>query len=422
MTTTAQLTLGPESRAERDRCSSIASCWISARVVRWRTPDARRGNRVVVTTVCIEELKMNQDTVIESVAVHFVSIPLKQPLITAAFPIPAIDTAMMCVRTHGGLEGWAWSFAFGRGKVASLARMMEDLGVFAVGKDALDTESLWQKMFNAVGFIGTRGVAAAAMSAIDTSCWDIKGKAAGLPVYKLLGGYRNSVETYASQGLWLDRSRDDLAREASQYMEQGFTAVKMRAGKLNEDDDVARIKAVREAIGPRGKLMVDVNQAWNLKQALRMTRKLAELDLYWLEEPMPYQRLDDYEQLTAAAPMPVCTGESFYYKDEILSAVERRATDYIMPDMMRMAGVTEWIKVAHACERYPVKVTPHLFMEHSSHLAAACSNVVWQEYQPWWQPVMKRPVAIEKGAIQLSDAPGFGFEPDPKALDRFKVS
>lgn len=365
---------------------------------------------------------MNPDTVIESVDVHFVSIPLEQPLITAAFPIPAIDTAMMCVRTRGGLKGWAWSFAFGHGKVASLVRMMEDLGTLAVGQDAVATEALWQKMFSAVAFIGTRGVSAAAMSAIDTACWDIKGKAAGLPVYKLLGGYRHAVETYASQGLWLDRSRDDLAREAGEYMAQGFTAVKMRAGKANEDEDVARIRAVREAIGPAGKLMVDVNQAWDLKQALRMTRKLADLDLFWLEEPMPYQQLDDYRQLTAAAPMQVCTGESFYLKDEILSAVEHRASDYIMPDMMRMAGVTEWVKVAHACERYPVKVTPHLFMEHSSHLAAACSNVVWQEYQPWWQPVMKRPVEMENGAIRLSADPGFGFEPDPKAIERFKVS
>lgn len=365
---------------------------------------------------------MNQDTVIESVTVHFVSIPLEQPLITAAFPIPAIDTAMMCVRTRGGLEGWAWSFAFGRGKVASLVRMMEDLGTLVVGRDALATEALWQKMFNAVGFIGTRGVAAAAMSAIDTACWDVKGKAAGLPVYKLLGGYRDSVETYASQGLWLDRSRDDLAREAGRYMEQGFTAVKMRAGKANEDEDVDRIRAVREAIGSDGKLMVDVNQAWDLKQALRMTRKLADLDLFWLEEPMPYQRLDDYRQLSAAAPMPVCTGESFYFKDEILRAVAHRSTDYIMPDMMRMGGVTEWIKVAHACEQYSVKVTPHLFMEHASHLAAACANVVWQEYQPWWQPVMKQPIAFEKGVIRLSSSPGFGFEPDPKALGRFRVS
>lgn len=365
---------------------------------------------------------MSRATTIKAVDVHFLSIPLERPLITAAFPIPAIDTAMMQITTEGGLQGAAWSFAFGRGRVASLVRMMEDLGQIATGHDALDTEALWAKLSKAVGFIGQRGVAAAAMSAIDTSCWDIKGKAAGLPVYQLLGAFRHEVEAYASQGLWLDRSRDALAREAASYVEQGFRAVKMRAGMEDENEDVARVRCVREAIGPDCKLMIDANQAWDLKQTLRMGRKLEEFDVFWLEEPMPFNQIDDYACATRSLPMPLCTGESFYLKDEILNLVQNRAADYAMPDLMRMAGVTEWMKVAHACEAHHVKVTPHLFMEHSSHLAAACPNVVWQEYQPWWQPVMEQPIDLVNGNIQLSDKPGFGFELSAKALAKFKIS
>lgn len=365
---------------------------------------------------------MSRSTTIKTVNVHFLSIPLERPLITAAFPIPAIDTAMMQITTEGGLQGAAWSFAFGRGKVASLVRMMEDLGQLAVGHDALDTEALWSKLSKAVGFIGQRGVAAAAMSAIDTSCWDIKGKAANLPVYQLLGGFRREVEAYASQGLWLDRSRDALAEEAASYVAQGFKAVKMRAGKADENEDVARVQSVREAIGPDCKLMIDVNQAWDLKKTLRMGRKLEEFDVYWLEEPMPYNQIENYARATEALSMPLCTGESFYLKDEILNLVDHRAADYVMPDLMRMAGVTEWMKVAHACEARHAKVTPHLFMEHSSHLAAACPNVVWQEYQPWWQPVMEEPIAFENGNIKLSDKPGFGFRLSARALEKFAVA
>jgi L-alanine-DL-glutamate epimerase-like enolase superfamily enzyme len=365
---------------------------------------------------------MSRSTTIKTVDVQFLVIPLERPLITAAFPIPAIDTAMMQITTEGGLQGVAWSFAFGRGRVASLVRMMEDLGQIAVGHDALDTESLWSKLSRAVGFIGQRGVAAAAMSAIDTSCWDIKGKAANLPVFQLLGGFRHEVEAYASQGLWLDRSRDALAKEASSYVTQGFKAVKMRAGMADEDEDVERVRSVREAIGSSCKLMIDVNQAWTLKQTLRMGRNLEEFDVFWLEEPMPFNQIDDYTRATEALSMPLCTGESFYLKDEILNAVRHRATDYAMPDLMRMAGVTEWIKVAHACEAYHVKVTPHLFMEHSAHLAAACPNVVWQEFQPWWQPVMENPIELVNGNIQLTDKPGFGFDLSAKALAKFRVS
>jgi L-alanine-DL-glutamate epimerase-like enolase superfamily enzyme len=365
---------------------------------------------------------MSRSTIIKSVTTHFLSIPLERPLITAAFPIPAIDTALMQITTEGGLQGAAWSFAFGKGRVASLVRMMEDLGQIAVGHDALGTEALWAKLSRAVGFIGQRGVAAAAMSAIDTSCWDIKGKAANLPVYQLLGGFRHEVEAYASQGLWLDRSRDALAKEASSYVAQGFKAVKMRAGIADEDEDVARVRSVREAIGPGCKLMVDANQAWDLKQTLRMGRKLEEFDLFWLEEPMPFKQVSDYTRATEVLTMPMCTGESNYLKDEILNLVQHRATDYAMPDLMRMAGVTEWMKAAHLCEAHDVKVTPHLFMEHSAHLAAACPNVVWQEYQPWWQPVMEKPIDLVNGNIRLSDKPGFGFELSARALADFKVS
>ncbi len=365
---------------------------------------------------------MSRDTIIKTVTTHFLSIPLERPLITASFPIPAIDTALMEITTEGGHQGAAWSFAFGKGRVASLVRMMEDLGQIAVGHDATETEALWAKLMKAVGFIGQRGVAAAAISAIDTSCWDIKGKAANLPVYKLLGGFRREVEAYASQGLWLDRSRDALAKEAASYVAQGFRAVKMRAGLADEDEDVARVRTVREAIGPGCKLMVDANQAWDLKKTLRMARKLEEFDLFWLEEPMPFRQVEDYVRATEAFTMPMCTGESNYLKDEILNLVRCRATDYVMPDLMRMAGVTEMMKALHLCESYEAKVTPHLFMEHSTHLAAACPNVAWQEYQPWWQPIMEEPIKLVDGCIQLSDRPGFGFALSRKALADYKVA
>lgn len=364
---------------------------------------------------------MSSDTRIDEVAVRFLSIPLERPLLTAAFPIPGIDTALVEIRTSGGHTGVAWSFAFGRGKVASMMRLVEDLAEQAVGTDALMVGRLWEKLVKSCGFIGARGLAAEAIAAIDTACWDIVGQAAGVPLYRLLGGYRDSVEAYASQGLWLDRSRNELAEEAHKLVDAGFTAVKMRMGIADEDEDIARVRAVREAIGPDHKLMVDVNQAWDLKRTLRMARRLEEFDLAWLEEPMPFDRVADYVAATAAMSMPMCTGESNYYKDEILDLARTRATDLVMPDLMRMGGVTEWVKAVRTCEALGATVTPHLFMEHSVHLAAAAPNVVWQEYQPWWQPIMAHPVELVDGAIALPDRPGFGIELDADAVSRFEV-
>ena len=364
---------------------------------------------------------MTRGTTVTEVRTDFLSIPLDRPLVTAAFPIPAIDTALVRVRTRDGHEGVAWSFAFGRGRVASLVAFIEDLAKSLVGEDALAMESHWRRMSNASGFIGRRGVAALAMSTLDTACWDIAGQVAGLPVHKLLGGSRTRIEAYASQGLWLDRTVDELAAEARDLVDQGFTAVKMRAGLPDPREDVLRVRSVREAIGPDVKLMIDANQAWALKQTLRMARLFEEHAVFWLEEPIPHGQVEDYAVVAAKIPMPLCTGESNYFKDELLSLARTRAADYVMPDLMRMGGVTEWMKAAHVCEAFGLPVTPHLFMEHSAHLACAVPNAVWQEYQPWWQPIMEEPVRMVDGHIELSDTPGFGIRLDASAVDEYRV-
>ncbi|WP_407563912.1 mandelate racemase/muconate lactonizing enzyme family protein [Streptomyces sp. 184] len=364
---------------------------------------------------------MSTGTEIIGIDTDFLTIPLKKPLVTAAFPIPAIDTALVRVRTRDGHQGVAWSFAFGRGRVAALLQLVDDLAELAQGADATMPEALWARMSGAVGFVGRRGLAALAMSAIDTACWDITGKEAGLPVYKLLGGHRDRVETYASQGLWLDRSREELVEEAWGLVEEGFRAVKMRAGLPDHAEDIARVAAVRKAIGPDVKLMVDANQAWDLKQTLRMAARFEQYDLYWLEEPMPHTRVDDYAAAASAMSIPLCTGESNYFKDELLTLARRRAADYLMPDLMRMGGVTEWMKAARICEGFEVAVTPHLFMEHSAHLACAAPNAVWQEYQPWWQPIMALPPAFDDGCLVLGDRPGFGISLDEDAVARYRV-
>jgi L-alanine-DL-glutamate epimerase-like enolase superfamily enzyme len=358
---------------------------------------------------------------ITRVKARALSIPFERPLVTASFPIPAIDTVLAEVETDAGERGISWIFAFGRKRAGVLKAMVEDLADLAIGEDPFMTERLWQKMWRAVYFVGRQGVTTLAMSAIDTACWDAAGKLAGQPVYKLLGGQRAEIEAYASQGLWLDRSRDELASEAESYVQRGFTAVKMRAGLADEAEDVARVRAVREAIGPDVKLMVDANQAWSRKQTLRMARRLEEFDLFWLEEPMPFEDVEGYANIAGALGMPLCTGESNYLKSDFLRLLEAGAADIMMPDLMRMGGVTEWLKTAHLCEAFQAPVTPHLFMEVSAHLAAACPNVIWQEYQPWWEPILVEPVDFRNGVIHLSDRPGFGVEIDEDAARRYEI-
>jgi L-alanine-DL-glutamate epimerase-like enolase superfamily enzyme len=359
---------------------------------------------------------------ITSVTARALSIPFERPLITASFPIPAIDTVFVEMDTDAGVRGHSWIFAFGRKRVGVLKAMVEDLAELAVGEDPAMTERLWRKMQKAVGFVGKQGITTLGMSAIDTACWDIAGKLAEQPVYRLLGGHATEVEVYASSGLWLDRSRDDLAEEAHDFVARGFGAVKMRAGLADEDEDVARVRTVREAIGADVKLMVDANQAWTAKQAIRMADRLAEFDLFWLEEPLPHEDIDGYAEVRDAIPMPLCTGESNYLKSDFARLLDAGVADFYMPDLMRMGGITEMVKVVHLCEAHGATVTPHLFMEHSIHVAASSPNVVWQEHQPWWEPILAEPVDLRDGVIHLSDRPGFGLAFDEAAVHQFELA
>lgn len=360
-------------------------------------------------------------TSITSVRARALSIPFERPMLTASFPIAAIDTVFVEMDTDAGIQGHSWIFAFGRNRVGVLRAMVDDLADLVIGQDPCMTENLWQKMQRAVGFVGKQGITALAMSALDTACWDIAGKLAEQPVYRLLGGHAVTVDVYASSGLWLDRSRDELAAEAARFVERGFKAMKMRAGVADEDEDVARVHAVREAIGPDVKLMVDANQAWTRKQALRMADRFAPFDLYWLEEPIPHEDIEGYTHLRTSIPMPLCTGENNYLKSDFVRLVNASAADFYMPDLMRMGGITEMVKTAHLLEAFGATVTPHLFMEHSIHVAASSPNVVWQEFQPWWDPILTEPVDFREGVVHLSDRPGFGLDFDEAAIARFEL-
>lgn len=205
-------------------------------------------------------------------------------------------------------------------------------------------------------------------------------------------------------------------------MAAGFRGMKLRMGLDDAGEDLARARAVREAIGPDVALMVDVNQGWTAKQTIRMGETLAELDLAWLEEPLPFEDLDGYRRVRDALDMPLCTGENNFLRGDFLRLIETEAADILMPDLMRVGGVTEWLKIARLCEAHQVAVTPHLFSEVSVHLAAASPGVVWIEYQPWWSPILAEPLQLSDGGLAIGDRPGFGIELDEDAVRRYVVA
>ena len=218
---------------------------------------------------------------------EILATPLKRPIRTAIHRFDRVYHVLVRLDTDNGLFGNGFLFAQ---SLAQAQLFRAALAVFedkVVGEDPLLVEAVWQKLWKAMNFLGNSGVAVFAQSAIDTALWDIVGKAAGLPLCQLLGQQAKSLPVYASDGLWLSYSLDELTEEARSFVEEGFSAIKIRIGLPRLEDDIARVKAVRKVIGPDIKLIADANQGWDKLAAIKFGLAVAEYDLYWLEEPVP---------------------------------------------------------------------------------------------------------------------------------------
>ncbi len=332
---------------------------------------------------------------------------------------------MLQVETDSGLSGTGFLFAQsapqGRLFQAAIANFEDKL----LGEDPLMTEAIWQKLWKAMNFIGNSGVSIFALSAIDTALWDIVGKEAGRPLYRLLGQCATSIPVYASQGLWLGTSPDGLVKEVADYIARGFKTIKIRVGSARLEDDVARVKLVQEAAGPNIRFIADANQGWDTNTSIRFGRLLEEagINLVWLEEPVPYYDLVASTAIAAALDTPLATGETEYTYLGFARLAQERAADIWMPDLQRVGGISGWQKVAHLAESYNLPVSPHLFPEISLHLALAAPNCKILEYVDWWEPLIEeeeRPQLVD-GCLIAPTQSGVGFTVLNKTLEKYCI-
>jgi len=337
-------------------------------------------------------------------------------------------TTLVKITTEDGLVGW------GEGAAASL--IDELLAPLVIGGNPMQRAGLWERMFHALYnaniFVGLAG---SALSAIDIALWDLAGKATGLPAHALLGGkVRNRVAVYAT-GLYYTEGEfpNRLLDEARSYVEQGFTGIKTKVGGLTVEEDVRRVRALRETIGPDVRLMVDANEAYNATTAIRIGHKLADLDLMWFEEPVNAQDIEAYLQIKDALPMAIAGGENLRTRFEFKDYLARRAYDIVQPDIMHCGGITEMARICSMANAYGIQVNPHVWgspimIAATLHLTATlppCPTA--RDPQPYEQePVMefdRTPSAIRQQVcsepfnqrdsyIQVPEGPGLGIEVD----------
>lgn len=349
------------------------------------------------------------------------NVPLEKPILAGGWEIKSAGILAVLAETDQGIVGEGLAFTLNGWRMSMLVEGVETLAPLAVGLDPHFSGAFVEKALKDTLFFGHKSPLVMSMAAIECAMWDIRAKAAGLPMHKLLGAVREKVPVYWSGGLWLTMSIDELQREATEKVEAGYRAMKLRIGRGDDRTTAERVKSVRDAIGPNVALMVDANQTLDVAGAVRLAQRLADYDLTWFEEPIPYWDHKGEAEIRAASPIPIASGESEYLARGMVEMAELRCCQTLMPDLQRMGGIAEFIKGAHMVERHGVQVSSHLFTEMSLGILAALDNATYLEVMPWFEPAYLDRVRVEDGFAHVSERPGHGCRLDIPALERMRI-
>src|SRR5262245_27234147 len=348
--------------------------------------------------------------------------PADNPLVVG-LPAPTETREFVTLElgTDQGLVGVGVTF-FGGALTAALRRAVDSLAPLLIGDDPTRVEAIAAKLRRLAGASGPGGIFTLALSAIDIACWDLKGKAVGQPVAALLGGLRDRVPTYASGALMRPHPIDYLAKAGPRLRDMGFRQMKMQCG--NEPTvaaSVERVRVMREAIGPDVDLMCDINQLWSVHHAIDVGRRMEPYHLYWLEDPVAHDDYSGLARVADALATPITAGEYHYGIVPFRHLLEARSIDSVMIDLLRVGGITQWLKVAGMAEAFNVPVVSHLVPEIHVQMVAAVPNGLTVEYMPWSLRLFEEGPAIENGLLVVPKRPGLGLAFDAAAIKRYQV-
>ena len=357
--------------------------------------------------------------IIKKLDIKAVKVPLEKPIPSGKMVIKTVDALLVSLYTHE-LNGEGMVFTLNGTRLSILKEMILSLEDLVIGTELDMRQDVIKRVWSELVFLGQRGIGAIALSAIDMALWDLAGKAARQNVSQLLGGSRQSMPIYRSGSMRLSASIDDLQQESQALVASGFKAIKMSLGSKEMADDIARVKAVRDAIGADIKLMTDCNQQFTVAHAIELGTRLEEYQLSWIEEPVVFHNHEGEAQIAKALTTPIASGENEFTSHGMLEMMERQSADILMPDLQRMGGPTELLKVGQMALERNIPIAPHLFTQMSLPLAAAMPNAIYVEYMPWFSPLYKEQLILDaKGEVPVPTEPGWGFQFDQKAIARY---
>ncbi len=337
-----------------------------------------------------------------------VVLKLKRPVVARIATIVEWPLILIDLFTEEGIVGCSYLEPYIVKSMRYLVPALQDIGEMLKGRRVVPLE-FYTAARKSLHFVGYEGLAMIAAAGLDMAAWDTLAKAAGLPLCVLLGGSIGPVRAYNSNGLWL-KEPAAVAMEAIELREEGgFGGLKLRLGRDHIRDDIRTIDAVRKTVGDDMQLMVDFNQGLDFAEALQRCHAIDDLGLAWIEEPIVYDNMDGYVRLAAEIDTPIQIGENFYGPRDLHKALRRKACDLVMPDFMRIGGVTGWLRAAGIAGAAGVPMSTHLYPEIAAHMMRVTETAHWLEWQDWADPILQKPYEIKGGHLHIPDVPGVGL-------------
>ncbi len=351
---------------------------------------------------------------IKDITARAVSAPLKNPITTSAGIIPAAPLVLIDVTTDQGIIGRSYIFGYTPLTLRPLVQLIANLAPLLQGK-SVSPFARFREFEATFRLLGRQGLLGMAISGLDMAFWDALGRAADQPVAQLLGGECKPLPAYDSLGV-IDPVKDLALLENT--LEQGFNAVKIKVGAGDLQLDIDTLAAVRNVIGNDLRLMIDYNQSLTVPEAIRRINRLAEFDLEWVEEPVPAEDLAGHAQVRSNCNVAIQTGENWWFPEDASRAIAAGASDYAMPDLMKIGGITGWNQAVAQAKSASLPVSSHIFVEASAHVLAVTANAHYLEYLDVASAVVSNPPQIIDGELTPT-GPGLGMDWDQKAVEEY---
>lgn len=357
---------------------------------------------------------------ITRVEVLMVDLKPKVKRVDAIQSFVSQETPIVRITDADGVTGTGYSYTIGTGGHSVIELLKRTLVPAIIGREAMEIERIWRDLLFLTHATTTGAITSIALAAIDTALWDLKARKLGQPLHILAGGAQDSIPLYTTEGGWLHLSTEALVEDALRAKADGFGGCKLKVGRpLHEDID--RISAVREAVGPGFEIFTDANQRFNVDEAIRRARAYEKLDIGWFEEPLTAEDISGHSRLVASTSIPIAVGESLYSAMHFREYLERHACSIVQVDVGRIGGITPWLKVAHMAEAFNIAVCPHFLMELHVALCAAVPNARWVEYIPQLDELTGDRMQIRDGRAIPSSKPGLGIDWDFAAIATMTV-